>query len=44
MKGDSGAERTFTTGELAELCGLPENVVQRWIDRAVADIRARHEV
>ncbi|MBL8734554.1 MAG: tetratricopeptide repeat protein [Planctomycetes bacterium] len=33
MKGEAGGERTFTAAELAELCGLPDNVVQRWIDR-----------
>ncbi|MCK5945467.1 MAG: MerR family transcriptional regulator, partial [Planctomycetes bacterium] len=32
MKGERGNERTFTVDELAELCGLPANVVQRWID------------
>lgn len=26
-------DRTFTAGELAELCGLPVAVVRRWIDR-----------
>ncbi|MFK7743250.1 MAG: tetratricopeptide repeat protein [Planctomycetota bacterium] len=35
MRGDSGAERTFTSDELAELCGLPVNVVQRWVDRGL---------
>lgn len=33
MKGETAGERTFTAAELAELCGLPGSVLQRWIDR-----------
>ncbi|MCB9879671.1 MAG: tetratricopeptide repeat protein [Planctomycetes bacterium] len=33
MRGETGAERTFTIDELAELCGLPVAVVNRWVDR-----------
>ena len=35
MKQNDGSERTFTADELAELCGLPANVVQRWVDRGL---------
>lgn len=35
MRGDTGREHTFTSDELAELCGLPVTVVQRWIDRGL---------
>lgn len=35
MKSDSGQQRTFTGDELAELCGLPVNVVNRWVDRGL---------
>lgn len=35
MKSDSGSERTFTSDELAELCGLPVNVVNRWVERGL---------
>lgn len=35
MKSDSGSERTFTSDELAELCGLPVNVVHRWVERGL---------
>lgn len=33
MKADAGGERTFTAAELAEFCGLPANVLQRFLDR-----------
>ncbi|MBL8756400.1 MAG: tetratricopeptide repeat protein [Planctomycetes bacterium] len=33
MKGEPGNERTFTRAELAEFCGLPPNVLQRFLDR-----------
>lgn len=35
MSGPSpaGSERTFSLGELAELCGLPASVVKRWVER-----------
>ena len=33
MSRDSGGERSFTLDELAEICGLPASVVQRWVDR-----------
>lgn len=35
MRGDTGSERTFTVDELAELCGLPVNVVNRWVERGL---------
>lgn len=35
MKADTGSERTFTIDELAELCGLPVNVVKRWVERGL---------
>ena len=35
MKDEAGSERTFAVDELAELCGLPANVVQRWVDRGL---------
>lgn len=28
-----GREHTFTADELAQLCGLPVSVIQRWVDR-----------
>ena len=28
-----GCERTFSAAELAEFCGLPPAVVQRWVER-----------
>ncbi len=31
--GATEPERTFTMNELAELCGVPANVVKRWVDR-----------
>jgi tetratricopeptide (TPR) repeat protein len=30
---DAGAERTFSAAELAEFCGLPANVLRRFVDR-----------
>lgn len=33
MKGEQGKERTFTLDELAKLCGLPSNVIARWVAR-----------
>ncbi len=33
MKGEVGNERTFTRAELAEFCGLPGNVLKRFLDR-----------
>lgn len=35
MRSDGGNERTFSVDELAELCGLPATVVQRWIDQGL---------
>jgi len=32
---EAGRERTFHVDELAELCGLPVAVVQRWVDRGL---------
>ena len=33
MKNDGGSERTFSAAELAEFCGLPGNVLRRFVDR-----------
>lgn len=33
MKAEAGNERTFTAAELAEHCGLPMNVLRRFLDR-----------
>lgn len=33
MNGEPAAERTFSRDELAELCGLPSRVVDRFVDR-----------
>ena len=33
MSGDAGNERTFTAQELAEFCGLPPNVMKRFVER-----------
>lgn len=35
MKSDGGSERTFRVEELAELCGLPVTVLQRWVDHGL---------
>jgi tetratricopeptide (TPR) repeat protein len=32
VRSDGGNERTFSVDELAELCGLPVNVIERWQD------------
>jgi len=33
VRNDGGKERTFSVDELAELCGLPVNVIKRWQGR-----------
>lgn len=33
MKGEAGAERTFSADELAEFCGVPGTVLRRFLDR-----------
>jgi tetratricopeptide (TPR) repeat protein len=33
VKPDGAAERTFSAAELAEFCGLPPNVMRRFVDR-----------
>jgi tetratricopeptide (TPR) repeat protein len=35
MSADGSNERTFTIEDLGEFCGLPVNVIKRWVDRGL---------